>query len=145
MKIFKFGGASVKDAASVRKAALIVKNYNTKPLVVVLSAMGKMTNAFEKLTGHWFLNETAQMQEQHIHIKHFHQQVLLNLFPSDTHHAYTELERIFVEIQQVIGNSPCDTYDECYGKLIPYGELLSTQIFSWWLTEQSIHHRLCDA
>lgn len=145
MKVIKLGGASVKDAVSVQNAALIVKSYNNHPLVVVLSAMGKMTNAFEKLAGHWFHNEKIQMWEQRLYIRDYHKNILFGLIPSDDHCAHKALEKLFTEIDEIIEQLPCESYDECYGKLIPYGELVSSCIFSNWLLEQSILHRLADA
>ena len=78
--VFKFGGASVKDAESVRNVAKIIRLFPHRPMVVIVSAMGKMTNAFEEVVGHWSTNDLALAREKIGTIRQFHFAIIEELF-----------------------------------------------------------------
>ena len=82
--IFKFGGASVKDAASVKNVAKIIALFAQRPMVVVVSAMGKMTNAFEEVVGHWSTNELGLAREKIGAIREYHFAIIEALFADST-------------------------------------------------------------
>ena len=87
MKVFKFGGASVKDADSVRNVASILKRFPSENIIVVVSAMGKITNALEKLTDAFFYkkeNKTSLIED----VKKYHFDIIKNLFPDSSHSVY---------------------------------------------------------
>jgi len=75
MQVFKFGGASVKDPEAVRNVASVIQQYSDKSLVVVVSAMGKITNALEVLTHHYMDRAEEPMMEKFLEIKNFHLQI----------------------------------------------------------------------
>ena len=145
MRVFKFGGASVKDAPAVRNVAKIIRNYTGQPLVVVLSAMGKMTNAFEKLAAYSFEGNMNLYAGQLEMIQSFHRDILGNLFADPKHKAYERANRLFGEMKKLATSETKNTFDEWYDMLVPYGELLSTSIVSSFLENSDFRHILLDA
>src|SRR5690242_5120935 len=98
MEVYKFGGASVKDAEGVRNLAKIIKERNQKNnLLIVISAMGKITNKLEELTKAYLsgLNDTHQIFEE---VKGFHFNIISELFPDHTNPVYNDVANSFVEI-----------------------------------------------
>ncbi|MBE0663370.1 MAG: aspartate kinase [Bacteroidales bacterium] len=145
MKIFKFGGASIKDADSVRNVASILNKYIQEPLVVVVSAMGKMTNAFETLTEHAFNGNTGHMEKQFGFIRSFHLDILHSLFPDPRHKAFTRVDLLFQEIDSLIKSNDKRGFDFYYDRIVSFGELLSGNIVSSFLQESGNVHTHCDA
>lgn len=142
MKVFKFGGASVKDAEAVRNIGNIIKSFNDD-LVVVISAMGKTTNALEKVVDAFFnKNETlaADLQE----VKDFHFQILNALFEDKKHSIFNIIHNTFVEIEWEIEEEPGRNYDYIYDQIVSIGEVLSTKIISAYLNEISIKNTWLD-
>ncbi len=143
MQVFKFGGASVKDAAGVKNLAQIVQVFNGKELLVVVSAMGKMTNALEQLT-FAYINQTEEVQSIFAAIKAFHSQILTELFePSNP--VFNEVENTFVEIDWLIEEEPHDDSDFIYDQIVSIGELVSTRIVTAYLNKVGIKSRWLDA
>ncbi|MGL5891488.1 MAG: aspartate kinase, partial [Bacteroidia bacterium] len=91
MKIFKFGGASVKDAAAVKNVASILSSCSSEPLVVVISAMGKTTNALERLTDAYFSGNQEAAQAVLAETKHYHNSILEGLFTDKSHPVYDDI------------------------------------------------------
>lgn len=145
MKIFKFGGASVKDAASVRNVVEILRKHPEKQLIVVLSAMGKMTNAFEELAIYAYEGLHDKAAEQFNKIKLFHHSILEELFPDNNNLGTTYVSMLFGEIESMIHRKDKGQFDYYYDQLIPYGELLSTGILSAYLEKSGLRHTLLDA
>lgn len=133
MKVFKFGGASVKDADSIKNLSSIVKDQLVlnEDLLIVVSAMGKMTNALEELLN-LFLTNSAEMAPHFEQIKSFHLEIMASLFPPE-HNIYAEVNNHFVEIEWLIEEEPLREADYYYGQLVSMGELLSTSIVAAYL------------
>ena len=134
MDIFKFGGASVKDADGVKNLANIVRNYKKGELLIVVSAMGKMTNKLEELTFAYL----AQSDEAHAifdEIKHFHFNLIEELFEGKTHPVYDDVANTFVEIDWLIEDEPDNNADYIYDQIVSIGEIVSTKIVAAWLNE----------
>ncbi len=127
MQVFKFGGASVKDAESVRNSAKIISKYKGEALLVVISAMGKTTNLLEKLTREYYNNTGVQLQTLE-DAKAFHFQILQDLFPDGEHPIFDEIANCFVEIEWVLEEDPQDSYDYLFDQIVSMGELISTKI-----------------
>src|SRR5689334_18233868 len=100
MLVFKFGGASVKDAEGIVNLANVVKLYKDKPLLVVVSAMGKTTNALEKLA-RAYADQTEDLQDIYEHIKQYHYDIIGQLFEAK-HPVLDEVANTFVEIDWMI-------------------------------------------
>lgn len=143
MKVFKFGGASVKDAQSVSNVASILKNFHAQNLVVVISAMGKMTNALEKVVNDYFY----QKQDPHIaleEVKTFHYNIMKDLFKNETHGVYQDVNNLFVEAEWVLEEKPDRPYNFIYDQVVSLGELISTKIISAYLNEQGVKNVWLD-
>jgi aspartate kinase len=137
MKIFKFGGASVKDADAVKNVGRVLKYFEGEPLVVVISAMGKTTNSLEKLVNHWY-SQNGDPFEVLEEIKSYHHSILEDLFPDKLHPVYDSINNTFVEIEWAIEDVAQREYDFEYDQIVSIGEMLSTKIVSAWLNEQGI-------
>lgn len=128
IRVFKFGGASVKNADAIRNAVRILhEQRNGASVLLVVSAMGKMTNAFEELHKLWFSgdNTTAALQK----IKSYHTDIILQLFDKN-HKVWSETEALFNRIGLFLSAPPeaPELFDRTYDSLIPFGELLSSCI-----------------
>lgn len=143
MKVFKFGGASVKDAVAVKNVSRVMEHFKGEALVVVVSAMGKTTNALEKLVNAWFY-KNGQPFEILEEIKTFHNKILKELFPDENHSIYTDINNTFVEIEWAIEEDAQRDYDFEYDQIVSVGELLSTRIVSAWLNESGIKNQWKD-
>lgn len=143
IKIFKFGGASVKTADAVRNVGNIIRSFSDD-LIVVVSAMGKITNALEQVVEAYF-NQDGTAEKQLQVVKDFHQEILKDLFPDTNHPVYTDIHNTFVEIEWEIEDAPVREYDYVYDQIVSVGELLSTKIVSAFLNETGLETTWLDA
>jgi aspartate kinase len=142
MKVFKFGGASVKDAEAVRNAANLLNQFQGEKLIVVISAMGKTTNALEKVVSSYCAVDglhNEYLQE----VKDFHFKIMDDLFENDKHEVYGKVNNFFVEIDWVLEEPPRE-FDFVYDQIVSMGELISTTIVSSWLNENGISNSWLD-
>ncbi|MES2284859.1 MAG: aspartate kinase [Bacteroidota bacterium] len=150
MKVFKFGGASVKDAEAVKNVATILKQYPDQNIVVVLSAMGKTTNALERLTNAYFFSEETKTVETENaatvleEIKKYHFDIIEQLFPDKVHPIYNEINNAFVELDWAIEESPSHSYDHEYDQIVSIGEIVSTKIVNAYLNQAGIKSKWQD-
>lgn len=144
MKIFKFGGASVKDAAAVRNVAAILKEYVTEDTILVTSAMGKVTDKLERLAEAVFYKKG---DAKHIleELKTFHFDIITQLFPSSQHPIYNEIENTFVELHWAIEDEITDNYNYEYDKIVCMGEIIASKIVNAYLLEIGLKSQWCDA
>ncbi len=144
MQVFKFGGASVKDAEGIKNLAEIVKLNFNEPLLIVISAMGKTTNALEKLTDSYF-HQKDDIHEAFEEVKTYHFQILHQLFTDDKHPVFDEISNTFVEIDWIIEDQPVDTFDFIYDQIVSMGEIVSTRIVSHYLNFIGLKNQWIDA
>ncbi|MBC7865257.1 MAG: aspartate kinase [Bacteroidia bacterium] len=144
MKVFKFGGASVKDAGAVKNVAAILNKFPTEQLIVVISAMGKTTNALEKLTDAFFYKK-GDAETILAEIKEYHFKIMDGLFENRNHAAYTEIENAFVELHWAIEDEPAHTYNHEYDQIVSIGEIVSTKIISAYLNSAGVKNTWMDA
>ncbi len=130
MKIYKFGGASVKDAESVRNIVNIINNIDDN-LVIVVSAMGKTTNALENILS-LYLNENNFILELE-NLKKYHNKISKELFP-ENHEIFSIINDIFNNLQLKLSQNKESNYDKLYDSVVSFGEILSTKIVSFYLT-----------
>ena len=142
MLVFKFGGASVKDAAGIINLAAIVKKYQDQPLLIVVSAMGKTTNALEKLT-RAYIDRNDDLVDIFEEIKAYHYQIIRELFDAN-HPIFSEVANTFVEIDWAIEDAPHDDDDFIYDQLVSIGELVSTRIVAAYLNQVGIKSQWLD-
>ncbi|MEY3678609.1 MAG: hypothetical protein RI924_750 [Bacteroidota bacterium] len=143
-QVFKFGGASVKDAEGVKNLVKIIQLQQDQELLVVISAMGKTTNALEKLN-QAFLDGSEQVQEIFSEIKSYHQQIIQALFANPKHPVYDEIANTFVEIEWILEDAPHPDPDFNYDQIVSVGELLSTKIVAAYLNECGLAAKWVDA
>jgi aspartate kinase len=144
MKVFKFGGASVKDAESVKNVGRILGLFPDDQLVVVISAMGKITNALEKLTDAFYFKK-ENVQEALNELKKFHFNIIEQLFPDKNHFIYNEINNVFVELDWIIEEEPGHSFDHIYDQIVSLGEIISTKIVSVYLNDVGIKNKWKDA
>lgn len=142
MKVFKFGGASVRSAEGIRNIFSIVSGVNGN-LFMIISAMGKTTNAMEVVLEHFMKanrNESLQKLEE---VEGYHYTIIDELFvnPSNGHAA---IDPLFLELKELITNGVGDDYDRWYDRLVSFGEVISTRIISAFLTESGIENEWLD-
>ena len=142
--VFKFGGASVKDAEAVRNVATIVKQYPTSSKVIVVSAMGKMTNALEKV---WLasLDSPAQVSDLIQEVKDFHGQIIEALFDELPAVLRNSLKELYQELEQKARTPMHAQRDYTYDGIVSIGELLSTTIVNAYLEQAEITTKWADA
>lgn len=144
MQVFKFGGASVKDAEAVKNVAEILKKFATKETIVVVSAMGKTTNGLEELVKAFF-NKTGEAEAVLQKTKDYHFNILNSLFPNKNHAVYNEIENSFVELNWIIEDEVLPNYNQVYDQIVSMGEIISTKIISSYLIEKGIINKWLDA
>lgn len=142
MKIFKFGGASVKDADAVKNVAEIIKRFDGQKLIVVVSAMGKTTNALEKVANaYYYKNDDALKCLDEV--KSYHHEIMKKLF-ADGDAVFTSVNNLFVEVEWVLEEEP-RSFGFVYDQIVSIGELVSTTIISAYLNEHGIKNKWLDA
>ena len=143
MQVFKFGGASVKDAAAIKNLAEIIKEYKEDELLIVVSAMGKTTNTLEKLTLA-YINQTEGLQTIFTEVKSFHHQIMMELFEL-SNPVFDEVENTFVEIEWMVEEEPHDDFGFIYDQIVSIGELVSSRIVTSYLQQAGIKSNWLDA
>ncbi len=143
IKVFKFGGASIKDVEAIKNVVNILNRYADDKLLIVVSAMGKTTNALEQVLKS-YVAQDGKTFEYFEAIKVQHQELLEALFPDD-HDIYAALNDTFIEIEWVIEEIPQDEYDYLYDQIVSIGEMVSTKILAAYLNMKGINTHWLDA
>jgi aspartate kinase len=144
MVIFKFGGASVKSAEAVRNIVEILHRFEKEEIVVVVSAMGKTTNALERIIECYTGNKSGQLEKEYSELREYHMGIVHGLFEIDQHPVYEGIEILFNEIQDRLAKPPTLNFDYDYDQLICFGELLSTTIIQHFLNQSGLKTRWMD-
>lgn len=145
MRVFKFGGASVKDAAAVRNVANILERFSGEKLLIIVSAMGKTTNALEQLATAYYKQDTEQVWKQYKVVKDFHDAIISDLLEDKKYNIYDEIDNQFVELESLLEQKPEGTFDYTYDQIVSFGEIISTRIVSSYLKENGFSNRWIDA
>ena len=143
LKVYKFGGASVKDADSVRNVATILKKYSPGKLVVIVSAMGKTTNALEKVLNAWYESDerlNTFIQE----VISYHQGIIISLFSDKNNPVYFKTDLLFGELEGHLHTPPSLDYDFDYDQVVSFGELIGTTIISEFLISEGFNCQWFD-
>lgn len=139
MKVFKFGGASVSTIERIQNVSKILKHHSRLQLLVVISAMGKTTNALEKVAESFFAGNTQEALSLFDNIKKEHTDLSKNL-----NIEYTRLADFFTEIEWLLHDKPVRSYDYYYDQIVSAGELLSTSIVSTYFESIGIANQWVD-
>ena len=143
MQVFKFGGASIKDANGVKNLASVLKKVGFKNTLVVVSAMGKTTNAIELVIKNYFENK-AELQSSLQDVKKYHNEILLDLFENVNHQAFKKVNDLFDELNSFLKTNKSPDYNFIYDQTIGFGELVSTTIISEYLNTIGIKNNWID-
>jgi len=144
MKVFKFGGASVNSVDRIKNAAAILGHYPGEELVIIISAMGKTTNALEKVVEAFYAgkkDEAIQLFEQ---VKQQHVTTAKYLLVTHWEQCVQQLKDFFTEVEWLLHDKPAREYDYYYDQVVCVGELLSTAIISHYLNETGIRNKWID-
>jgi aspartate kinase len=143
MRVYKFGGASVKDADGVKNLASVLKETGYDNTLVVVSAMGKTTNAMEVVIKNYFENKGELQSSIHDVIK-YHNEILLDLFVNERHEVFTAVKSLFDELNMFFKSNKSPDYNYVYDQTIGFGELISTTIISYYLNEIGLKNNWLD-
>ncbi|MDX1277474.1 aspartate kinase [Oceanihabitans sediminis] len=143
MRVFKFGGASVKDANGVKNLVQVLKKVGHKNTLIVVSAMGKTTNAMEQVIANYF-NDKPALQSSIQDVRKFHNEILLDLFENENHVVFSKVNAFFNELSRFFEINKSPDYNYVYDQTIGYGELVSTTIISEYLNELQLNNTWLD-
>lgn len=144
MKIFKFGGASVKNAEGVINLAKVLRKTHFNDTVIVVSAMGKTTNSLEKLVD-LYLQNSDNLNQQLFEIESFHQTIVNDLFDSKFSETGSVIKNIFKDLKFFLSTNKSEKYSFVYDQIVSYGEILSTKIIHKFLIKEQISNTWLDA
>lgn len=150
IKVFKFGGASVNSAKGIRNLVSLLDLYRDNNILMVVSAMGKTTNALEDLLKYYMSDNAISMVETYHKVRNYHLDILYELFPDRINPAFAEVENIFNQLRGHIrkGHISKDgkgDYNFEYDQIVSCGELISTAIIHHYLVYNRISSSLFDA
>lgn len=156
VEVFKFGGASVNSAEGVRNVARILTRFKGRSMMLVISAMGKTTNALERILHHYMERDAVTMVEEYHQLRDFHLDIARDLEASFNPHTermeddsipplLSELEERFEELRILLRQEPVVGYDEYYDRIVSFGELFSTTILQHFLIDAGFPVKLLDA
>lgn len=143
MKVFKFGGASIKDAAGVRNITGILQGFKTESLVIIVSAMGKTTNSMEEVVAA-HAAQNGQALELLNGVKKRHYDMMADLFDADDE-VFSQVNDTFVEAEWVLDEKPSENYDYMYDQIVSVGELVSSKIVAAFLNKSGLKTHWLDA
>jgi aspartate kinase len=144
MRVFKFGGASIKSANAINNLYHILEKHKNEELVIVVSAMGKTTNAMEEIVDACFFNSDI-IQEKIQFVYDYHKNILKELFTDKENDVFTDIEELFTEIKEKSTSITSFDYQKAYDQIVPYGEIISTRILHAFLTKKGLENNLLDA
>ena len=144
MRIFKFGGASVKDAEGIHNMYRVIEQTGHAQTLIVVSAMGKTTNAFEKLIEAYF-DDAKQMESQLNEIIDYHLGIMNEIFNHPKHDVFDQVKQRFDRLRTFLKNNKSPHYSFVYDQVVSTGELVSTTIITHFLNEKGIAANWLDA
>ena len=144
MQIFKFGGASVKDAKGVQNLVSVLQSVDYRNTLIVVSAMGKTTNALELVVKNYVENN-PELQRSLQEVKKYHNEILLDLFNDEKHQVFNQVTHFFNVLENFLKTNKSPDYNFVYDQVISFGELLSTTIISAYLNAVGIKNNWVDA
>ena len=144
MKIFKFGGASVKDAEGVKNLVKILEKVGKDQTLIVVSAMGKTTNSLELVVKNYFENK-EELSYSLNQIYDFHNNILSELFLENNHSIFSEVKDILENLKVFLRRNKSPNYSFVYDQVVSFGEILSTKIINSYLNYININSNWIDA
>ncbi|HEU0137925.1 MAG TPA: aspartate kinase [Flavobacterium sp.] len=143
MKIFKFGGASVKDAAGIHNVYDVLQKTGFDDVVLVVSAMGKTTNALEVVINDYF-DKSPALKSSVQEVKKYHNQILIDLFDDEKHAVFAEVNTLFSDLEYFLSHNKSPIRNFVYDQVICFGELISSTILSQYLSFRGLKTNWLD-
>ena len=144
MKVFKFGGASTNSFERIHNLAHILENHKDEKILIVISAMGKMTNALEKVTEAFYEERKEDALQLFYQVKNYHLDQLKYLVTLQWQKATSQLNDFFTEVEWLLHDRPVKDYNYYYDQIVCSGELLSSTLISFFLNERKIPNLWID-
>ena len=144
MKIFKFGGASVKDAESIKNVASVLNYTGYDNTIIVVSAIGKTTNLLEKLVKD-YVSKSVNLKNTFHELIDSHLKILNELNFNNNSKLIIDVKKIIQKIKFFLDNNKSPNYDFIYDQVVSFGEIISTTIVSQYLNSTGILNKLIDA
>ncbi len=144
LKVYKFGGASVKDAKGVKNLLSVINTTEEKNLVVIVSAMGKITNALEKVVDFYF-SDPVEVKAQIASVYDFHFQIISELFENTSHPVFKKILKLINELHLFVESNKSTNHSFVYDQVVSFGELISTTIISEYLSENNCNNSFLEA
>lgn len=143
MRIFKFGGASVKDAEGIKNVFSVLEKVGHEDTLLVISAMGKTTNALEVVIKNYF-EKSNELHSSLQEVKKYHYQILMDLFEDEEHDVYFAVNSHFADLEYFIRSNKSPNYNFVYDQVVSYGEILSTTIVSHYFAQAGLKNNWID-
>jgi len=143
MRIFKFGGASVKDADGVKNVFSVLEKVGHEDVLLVISAMGKTTNAFEIVIKNYF-DKSNELQSSIQDVKKYHNQILLELFEDENNAAFKAVNDHFADLDYFLSHNKSPNYNFVYDQVVSLGEIISTTIVSHYFNYKGLKNNWLD-
>ena len=143
-KVFKFGGASVNSVERIQRLAKILRSYDGEKILIVISAMGKTTNALEKVVEAFYTGQREEALRLFKQVKGQHLTMAKYLLVRNALEAEARLRDFFTEVEWLLHDKPVRDFDYYYDQVVCIGELLSTSIISAYLAETGIGNQWID-
>ena len=143
MRIFKFGGASVKDADGIKNVFSVLQIVGYQDVLLVVSAMGKTTNALETVVSAYF-DKSNGLQAAVQEVKKYHNQILLDLFEDEKIAVFNDVNALFIELEYFLSHNKSPNYNFVYDQIVSFGELLSTTILAFYMNFMKIETNWVD-
>ncbi|MEO9003511.1 MAG: aspartate kinase [Ginsengibacter sp.] len=144
MKVFKFGGASIRDFDSIQNVAHILESYKDEKMLIIISAMGKITNALEKVAEAFYEEKKEDALHLFEKVKKYHLNLLKYLIILQWKAATTQLNNYFQKVETLLQEVPVKDYNYYYDQIVCNGELVSSTLISFFLNEKKIPNRWID-
>lgn len=143
MRVFKFGGASVKDAAGIKNVYDVLQQAGYEDVLVIVSAMGKTTNALEDVIKNYF-DKSPELNSSVQEVKKYHNQILLDLFEDKKNEVFTAVNTQFADLEYFLAHNKSPNYNFVYDQIVSFGELISTTILSHFMSFKGIQTQWLD-
>ena len=143
MRVFKFGGASVKDAEGIKNVYSVLQTAGDEDVLLVVSAMGKTTNALEVVIKNYF-DKSPQLNSSVQEVKKYHNQILLDLFENEKNEVFAAVNSQFADLEYFLAHNKSPNYNFVYDQIVSYGELISTTVLSHYMSFMGIKTQWLD-
>ncbi len=143
MRVFKFGGASVKDAAGIKNVYDVLQQVGYEDVLVIVSAMGKTTNALEDVIKNYF-DKSPELNSSVQEVKKYHNQILLDLFEDEKNEVFAAVNNQFADLEYFLAHNKSPNYNFVYDQIVSFGELISTTILSHFMAFKGIQTQWLD-